>query len=98
MPMSEETPFPYFLRKTASTLSSFTIRNLFMTDIDLLSCLQILSPRLKSLRILSDRLWPREYYGIENFTDLVISALHYDIKQPLADVLCPALEVLVLQR
>jgi hypothetical protein len=98
VPMSQENPFHDFLRKTASTLSFLTIRNLFMTDNDLLSCLQILSPRLKSLRILSDRLWPRQYYDVENFTDLVISALNYDITQPLAGALCPALEVLTLQR
>lgn len=98
VPISQGAPFHDFLRKTASTLSSFTIRNLFMTDYDLLSCLQILSPRLKSLRILSDRLRPLEYYDMENFTDLVISALHYDIKQPDVDVLCPALEVLTLHR
>ena len=98
VPMSQENPLHDFLRKTASTLSSFTIRNLFITDSDLLTCLQILSPRLKSLRILSEQLTPLQFYAVENFTDLVISALHYDTEQPLADVLCPALEVLTLQR
>lgn len=98
VPMSQENPFHDFLRKTSSTLTSFTIRNLYMTDNDLLTCLQILSPRLKSLRILSDKLWPLEYYDVENFTDLVISAMNYDIKQPPTDILCPALEVLTLHR
>jgi len=66
-----------------------------MKDTDLLCCLKILSPRLKSLQILADQLRPMEYYDIENVTDLVISALHYNMNE---GPLCPKLEVLTLQR
>ncbi|KAF9532777.1 hypothetical protein CPB83DRAFT_581372 [Crepidotus variabilis] len=89
-----------FLRQVAFTVTSFTIRNLFMSDGDLLGCLEILSPNLKTLRILQsmDELTTLDLYRIENFTGKVISALSSDDNTANYAPLCPKLEVLVLQR
>ena len=87
-----------FLRKTEGRLTSFSIRNLFIKDVDLLDCLNIVSPHLKQLHILVDRLTSSEFNDVENFTGCVIEALTHGEDIPGRKILCPRLENLTLER
>ena len=85
-----------FLKKTSGQITSFSIRNMCITEDVLLELLTILSPYLKRFEILADStLTSADYYAIENVGDKTIRALTpTSEEQPL----CPRLEHITLER
>ena len=95
-----------FLTKTQGQITSFTIRNLFMKDTELLELLPLLSSSLEKLAILTERFTSSaDYFRVENFSKDVVAALTYHEQIPLdrekleKDLFCcPKLQVLRLER
>ncbi|KAJ6531145.1 hypothetical protein B0H19DRAFT_1273365 [Mycena capillaripes] len=88
----DHTQFMAFLRRSACSITSLTLRDLFVSrlgDVDLRELLAHVSDSLTSLAITSDI--PGTPVGIQN---TLLRALSY---RPTGPVLCPQLEHLVLQ-